>query len=69
MKRCPECGYEEFYVTVHVTQEWKVDGEGNFIAEVDPCMDVTHRADDIDLWECAGCGRLYRGTDLNVKEE
>ena len=25
MKKCPNCGSEEFFVTAHVTQDWLVD--------------------------------------------
>lgn len=24
MKKCPKCGAETFYVTAHVTQDWKL---------------------------------------------
>ena len=35
MKRCPKCGASTFYVTAHVTQDWKVDEHGDFIECVD----------------------------------
>lgn len=42
---CPKCGCKEFTTTAHVMQEWKVDGEGNFIETVDPCLQVDYYPD------------------------
>ena len=67
MKRCPKCGCERFYVTAHVTQDWEVDKNGNFVCVIDD-IDVTHYPDDIDIWTCAGCDHEDRGSAFNVKE-
>lgn len=53
---CPKCGCKEFTTTAHVMQEWKVDGEGNFIETVDPCLQVDHYPDPDNIWTCCRCG-------------
>ncbi len=68
MKRCPKCGYEEFYVIAHVTQDWLVNNNGNFLDVIDDCVEVTHFPDDMDIWECAKCFYSDRGSAFNVKE-
>ena len=55
-KRCPKCGGDEFTVTAHVAQTWKVDADGNFLETISECDQVTHRPDEDDLWTCARCG-------------
>ena len=53
---CPHgCG-NEFYTPVHVMQEWKVDGYGNFIEVKETCLQVTHGPHDDNIWECVKCG-------------
>lgn len=69
MKRCPKCGYTEFYVTAHVTQDWRVDQYGNFLDHINSCTEVTHSPDDFDIWSCAKCGYDDDGKAFNVKEE
>lgn len=69
MKKCPKCGAETFYVTAHVTQDWKVNKFGDFVEIVDDCIEVTHFADDIDIWSCANCLYEDRGSAFNVMEE
>lgn len=63
--RCPECKGEKFLVTVHVTQTWEVDTNGDFLKEVSSCDEVTHRPDNEDIWTCAhpGCGWSGAGQD------
>ena len=68
MKRCPKCGAEIFYVTAHVTQDWKVNANENWIETMDDCVEVMHFADDTDIWECANCAYADRGYVFNVKE-
>lgn len=68
MKRCPKCGGNEFEVTQHVTQSVIVDGNGNFIREVSSCDDVTHFADDDDIWGCTNCGYSAAGTEFNITD-
>lgn len=67
-KRCPACGGTEFIATAHVTQTWRVDGDGGFLDQVTACDDVLHRPDDIDIWTCAACGRSGPGSAFNVPE-
>ena len=43
-------------VTAHVTQDWKVDGNGRFIECGNECVEVVHTLDNDDLWICADCG-------------
>ena len=64
-KRCPKCGGTTFLVTAHVAQDWKVDGDEEFLECVDNCSEVTHRADDEDIWACAGCGYDAPGHAFN----
>ena len=68
MKRCPKCGAEIFYVTAHVTQDWKVNANEDWIETMDDCVEVTHFADDMDIWSCANCLYEDRGSAFNVKE-
>lgn len=67
MKRCPECGCEVFYVNAHVTQDWKVDCNGDYLETLDECIEVVRLPDDNDLWECADCGHSDVGANFNVK--
>lgn len=66
MKRCPKCGFEYFLVTQHVTQTVVVDGNSNFIKEISSCDEVTHHADDDDMWECQNCGYNAAGSEFNT---
>lgn len=68
MKRCPKCGNTTFAVTAHVTQDWLVDSNGDFLAEIENCTEVTHEPDDDDIWMCAVCGHDAAGSEFNVKE-
>lgn len=56
MKKCPNCGSEEFFVTAHVTQDWLVDKHGEFMQVENECVEVTHQPKDDDIWQCADCG-------------
>lgn len=67
-KRCPKCGCDRFIVSQHVVQSIMVDDEGNFISEVSNCDEVTHAADDDDIWECERCGYADAGSAFNVSE-
>lgn len=67
MKRCPKCGCKKFFVTAHVTQDWMVDEYGEFTKVIDDCVEVTHFADDIDIWDCVDCGYSDRGSVFNVE--
>ena len=52
-------------VTAHVTQDWEVDGDGNFQACTNNCVETTHAPDDEDIWTCAGCGHDGAGAEFN----
>jgi len=69
MKRCPMCGHGLFVVTAHITQDWVVDDAGDFVGVSTDCVDVIHRPDDKDIWECEFCGFSAEGTTFNVTEE
>lgn len=66
MKRCPKCGAMSFYVTAHVTQDWVVDENGDWIRTEDDCIEVTHFPNDDDVWDCANCGFSAAGKEFNV---
>lgn len=53
--RCPVCGAESFEVTAHVTQDWRIDGNGHFLQSLNECVEVTHYPDEDDIWSCAKC--------------
>jgi len=68
-KQCPKCGSTKFAVTAHVTQDWLVDGNGEFLLAVNQCVEVTHRPDDEDLWTCANCWFDGPGSAFNTMKE
>lgn len=68
-KICPKCGGSKFLVTAHVTQDWIVDEDGDFLKCVNDCVEVTHRPDDDDIWQCDACGFDGTGSEFNEKEE
>lgn len=54
---CPNCGKDTtFQTSVHVAQEWVVDGKGNFIECADECLEVTAEPDTDNIWTCRKCG-------------
>ena len=69
MKKCPKCGNETFYVTAHVTQDWKVDKDGEFMEVIEDCVDVMHFPDDWDMWTCTNCGHEAAGDKFEFDEE
>lgn len=69
MKKCPNCGSEEFFVTAHVTQDWLVDKDGEFMQVENECVEVTHQPKDDDIWQCADCGYDAAGYKFEVEEE
>jgi hypothetical protein len=55
---CPNNpNHKQFKVEAQVIEEWIVDEEGEYLklASVDP-IDVTHKPDDKDYYECQTCG-------------
>lgn len=69
MKKCPNCGCEEFFVTAHVAQDWLVDKDGDFMEVENECVAVTHQPKDDDIWQCADCGYDAAGEKFEVEEE
>lgn len=68
MKKCPICGGKKFLITAHVTQDWKVDENENFIECTNECAEITHSPTDDDLWICSDCGNEAVGKDFNYVE-
>ena len=64
-KMCPKCGYRKFVVSQHVVQSIIVDENGNFIGEISSCDEITHAADDDDMWTCNKCGYSAAGSEFN----
>ena len=53
---CPNnCG-DKFYTVAHITQEWEVDGLGNFIEVSIHCLETTHGPNNDNVWVCTKCG-------------
>ena len=69
MKICPKCGYSQFIVGQHVAQTVIVDGDGFFVEQLSACDEITHAADDDDLWECAKCHYNDAGRAFNKPKE
>ena len=68
MKKCPKCGNNKFYVTAHVTQDWLVDEDGDYIKTVEDCVEVTHFADSEDVWTCSKCSYEAAGSEFEKEE-
>lgn len=66
MKRCPQYGNEHFAVTRHVTQTVLVNRDGFYEGTATSCDEVTHEADDDDIWNCTSCGYSAPGREFNV---
>ena len=47
--KCPNCESTKFLVTAHVTQDWEVDENGNFIKCTNECVEVTHEPNEEDM--------------------
>lgn len=58
MMVCPKDNtHGRFIATAHVTEDWVVDGDGDFIElATTPPGEVVHRPDEDDIWTCAICG-------------
>lgn len=58
MKVCPtDPTHNRFIATAHVTEDWVVDSNGDFIelSTKSDCQ-VLHAPDEQDIWTCAFCG-------------
>lgn len=53
---CRHCGNDTFIVTAHVTQDWIVNNRGEFCECLKECVDIAHKPNDDDVWECQCCG-------------
>lgn len=62
---CPHCGGREFLVTPHVTQDWLVDEDGEFLECLQECVEVTHKPDNDDIWACALCNYEAAGSQFD----
>lgn len=67
--RCPKCGGFRFAVTAHVTQDWEVDDQGQFVRCTNDCVEVTHSPDMEDLWGCVDCGYSAEGKEFLVENQ
>ncbi len=58
MKVCPvNSEHKEFITGVQVTEQWLVDGEGNFLEKYDSFdCEVVVKPDPGNLWMCLECG-------------
>lgn len=58
---CPKNpDHKKFVTTAHVMQDWVVDENGEFLEEMNPCVEVTHFPSHENVWTCCadGCGAL-----------
>tara|TARA_R110001583_G_scaffold88352_6_gene229274 strand:- start:341 stop:550 length:210 start_codon:yes stop_codon:yes gene_type:complete len=58
MMVCPKDNtHDRFIATAHVTEDWVVDGGGNYIEHaIETDCQVLHAPDEEDIWTCAICG-------------
>ena len=64
--QCPKCGEKTFSSTAHVTQDWMLNDHGEFMESISNCIDVTHRPNDDDLWQCLSCEYNATGSKFRV---
>ena len=62
--KCPKCGGTTFSATAHVTQDWMLGSNGEFMESISNCVDVTHRPNDDDLWVCLNCEYSAAGAEF-----
>jgi hypothetical protein len=56
MKVCPkDLSHKEFITVAHEQHDWRVDGHGNFIADLG-CISTAHGPNPDNEWTCAVCG-------------
>lgn len=54
---CPKSTrHKHFSVTAHITQEWQVNKNGEYVKVLQDCAEITHRPDRNDLFICMTCG-------------
>jgi len=63
IKKCPKCGATEFVVSDHVgfagTNE-------DFVEDRNSRIDVLHKSDDDDIWQCGKCGYTAPEAEFNT---
>lgn len=53
---CPNNPEHKAFTTIaHVTEEWLVDQDGNFIMS-HGCLETVHGPDRDNIWSCSRCG-------------
>lgn len=56
--------HKEFITVAHVSQDWKVDDEGNFLEVSGPdAVDTVAGPHSGNSWECTECGAEANVTD------
>jgi len=57
MKECPtDPKHNRFIATAHVTEDWVVNSNGNFLElAIETDCQVLHAPDEQDIWTCAIC--------------
>lgn len=61
---CPKNeNHKEFITVAHVSQDWKVDENGNWIDTVDESLEVTAKPQAENTWTCFICNAEAVVTD------
>lgn len=56
---CPtDTTHDTFITSVHVVQDWLVDRDGDWIQDVNDCVDVIRSVSPDEVWVCAHCGEI-----------
>ncbi len=59
MMVCPkDPSHKEFCAGAIVCQDWLVDGDGDFLKELDGCSQVYRFPETDDEWVCNECGEI-----------
>ena len=53
---CPFCGCTSFITVAHVTEDWLVDSDGNWLETIESGEPVAEPNDD-NSWTCRDCGK------------
>jgi len=48
--------HDEFITVAHISQDWLVDRHGNFLEEVEHCLETVARPRSGNSWTCNVCG-------------
>ena len=48
--------HDTFITTAHILQDWMVDSSGMHLSTIDECVQITHKPNIENIWECATCG-------------